>query len=94
MNHLTICGPDGHQQSVPSGPHHPPEFLSMLTNSCRFRAGSAVSREDSELLAYANAWAPFGGPSAEDLLLRFGMSPSRFRTRVREIVARRDRYAS
>ncbi|MDH6280096.1 hypothetical protein [Prescottella agglutinans] len=73
---------------------HPPEFLSMLPNRYRPGPGTGVSREDHELLAYATAWAPFGGPSAEDLLLRFGMSPSRFRTRVREIVARRDRYAS
>ncbi|TQC44503.1 DUF3263 domain-containing protein [Rhodococcus sp. WS4] len=46
---------------------------------------------DRELLEFARRWEPFGGPSAADILVEFGMTPSRFSMRLKELRYRRRR---
>lgn len=40
---------------------------------------------DQELLEFAHRWEPFGGPSTGDILVNFGMTPSRFSARLKEL---------
>lgn len=47
-----------------------------------------MGREDTELVSFAARWAPFGGPPAEEVFVRFGITLPRFRIRVQEAAAR------
>lgn len=42
--------------------------------------------EDPQVLAYARAWAPFGGPPGTELFVLFGMAPQRFYDLVRRMI--------
>jgi len=46
-----------------------------------------VDREVEDILEFVRMWAPYGGAPAEEILVRFGMSPSRFVEKLREIRA-------
>ncbi|ANS32220.1 hypothetical protein R1CP_38105 (plasmid) [Rhodococcus opacus] len=46
-----------------------------------------VDREVEEILEFIRAWTPYGGAPAEEILVRFGMTPSRFREKLHEIRA-------
>lgn len=39
---------------------------------------SAPNRDEIAVVEFAVRWAPFGGPPAEDLLIRFGTNRDRF----------------
>jgi hypothetical protein len=45
-----------------------------------------VDREVEDILEFVRTWAPYGG-APEEMLVRFGMSPSRFMEKLREIHA-------
>lgn len=49
-----------------------------------------MTPEEYQLLDFANCWEPYGGPSAGDIFITFGMSRARYEQRVDEI---RDRIA-
>ncbi|MFF1946317.1 DUF3263 domain-containing protein [Rhodococcus qingshengii] len=40
--------------------------------------------EDRHLLDFARKWAPYGGPSADEIFVNFGMSNDRYWQRLRE----------
>lgn len=44
--------------------------------------------QELEMLAYARAWAPFGGPPAFDVFVLFGVSPRNFYDRVGQTILR------
>ncbi|NDV10977.1 DUF3263 domain-containing protein [Rhodococcus sp. IEGM 248] len=44
------------------------------------------SREVEDILTFARRWAPYGGPSEEDIFVNFGMSTKRFEARVKQIL--------
>ncbi|WP_083853121.1 DUF3263 domain-containing protein [Rhodococcus sp. DK17] len=44
-----------------------------------------MNPHDREILEFARRWAPFGGPRAADILVEFGMTPSRFAERLEEL---------
>jgi len=46
-----------------------------------------VDKEAEDILEFVRTWAPYGGAPAEEILVRFGMTPSRFKAKVREIRA-------
>ncbi|MFF0818140.1 DUF3263 domain-containing protein [Rhodococcus sp. NPDC003318] len=46
---------------------------------------------DRELLEFARRWEHFGGPSDADILVEFGMTPSRFSERLEELRHQRSR---
>ncbi len=48
-----------------------------------------MDKEDLEIIDFALLWQPFGGPPAEEILVNFGMSELRFRSRVVDILAAR-----
>ncbi|MBP1160537.1 hypothetical protein ABIC28_005013 [Rhodococcus sp. PvR044] len=50
-----------------------------------------MNPHDQKLLNFARRWEPFGGPEAADLLIEFGMTPSRFAERLKELGWRRRR---
>lgn len=47
-----------------------------------------MNPHDHELLEFARRWEPFGGPSAADILVEFGMTPSRFSERLKDLRSR------
>ncbi|MCX2930843.1 hypothetical protein ORI20_11175 [Mycobacterium sp. CVI_P3] len=42
---------------------------------------------DRQIIQFVVRWMPFGGPPEEETLPRFGLTPSEFRIRFREIVS-------
>ncbi|GAA4491714.1 hypothetical protein GCM10023094_56360 [Rhodococcus olei] len=44
-----------------------------------------MNPHEQELLDFAQRWEPFGGPSAADILVEFGMTPTRFSERLEEL---------
>ncbi|WP_128970174.1 hypothetical protein [Rhodococcus opacus] len=46
-----------------------------------------VDKETEDILEFIRTWAPYGGAPAEEILVRFGMTPSRFKAKLREIRA-------
>lgn len=42
---------------------------------------------DRQIVQYVQLWAPFGGPPPEEVFLRFGLRPSQFDKRFKDIVA-------
>ncbi|EKT79082.1 hypothetical protein WSS_A29379 [Rhodococcus opacus M213] len=52
----------------------------------RQRLQPPLSTEQEDFLNFARMWAPFGGPPREELFVRFGMPPSRFVERLRQIL--------
>lgn len=50
-----------------------------------------MNTHDHELLEFARRWEPFGGPRTADILVEFGMTPSRFSERLEELRYRRRR---
>ncbi|GAA4478683.1 hypothetical protein GCM10023094_22740 [Rhodococcus olei] len=77
-------GPDGPDHPGPSGPRQLPSPTTEPVTGDR----PGRRREDNELLAFAARWAPFGGPPDEEVFLEFGMTPERFRMRVRDAATR------
>ncbi|WP_330766977.1 DUF3263 domain-containing protein [Rhodococcus sp. M8-35] len=61
-----------------------PTFARGYTAHSRF-AGIRL-REERELVAFAASWYPFGGASAEDIMLTFGLQPSLYYTRLRHVL--------
>jgi hypothetical protein len=45
-----------------------------------------LSREQTRMLEFASRWAPFGGGTAGDILVEFGLSEQVFYTRVSALV--------
>lgn len=45
---------------------------------------SRPDKEAKELLEFARKWEPFGGAPADEVFVRFGLSPRRFAQRLRE----------
>ena len=43
---------------------------------------------DEDMLTLAIIWLPYGGAPAEDIWIRFGLTPDRYRRRVRDVVER------
>lgn len=43
---------------------------------------------DTELLAFATKWLPFGGAPAEDVFITFGLTAERFRERLAAAMVR------
>jgi len=43
-------------------------------------------KEVDDLLDFARAWAPFGGPPEEETLVNFGMCPRRFTERLWQVI--------
>lgn len=48
-----------------------------------------MTDEEQEIIDFAMLWLPYGGPPDEEILVRFGMSEPRFRTRLAAIVSDR-----
>ncbi len=46
---------------------------------------SALQRRDRDMVDLETRWAPFGGPDPEEIFVRFGMSPERYRQRLQMI---------
>ncbi len=42
---------------------------------------------DRQILQFVLRWIPFGGPPEDETLPRFGLTPSEFRNRFRELVS-------
>jgi hypothetical protein len=42
--------------------------------------------EDAQILEFARRWLPYGGGSAEDLLVEFGMTPAGYLDRLRRVL--------
>lgn len=45
-----------------------------------------MTREEIHLIEFALLWQPYGGPSAEDVLVQFGLSMPRYYARIRQIL--------
>ena len=43
---------------------------------------------DEDMLALAITWLPYGGAPAEDVWVMFGLTPDRYRRRLRDVVER------
>ncbi|MDV7090367.1 DUF3263 domain-containing protein [Rhodococcus opacus] len=51
------------------------------------RAGKPrMDREVEDILEFVRTWAPYGGAPEEEIFVRFGMSPSRFKEKLCEIL--------
>lgn len=48
---------------------------------------------DSEIVSHARRWAPFGGPSMDDVFLTFGMTPRIYHRRIARILCVVERRA-
>ncbi|WP_280335013.1 hypothetical protein [Nocardia wallacei] len=48
-----------------------------------------MDKEDLTIIEFALLWQPYGGPPAEEILVNFGMTELRFRSRVVDILAAR-----
>ncbi|WP_342660250.1 DUF3263 domain-containing protein [Rhodococcus ruber] len=49
---------------------------------------SESTKEAEEIVQFARRWSPFGGAPAHESFIQFGMSPTRFAQRLREILHR------
>lgn len=47
-----------------------------------------LTTEDKQMLQFARIWAPYGGPSSEDLYVAFGLSRIQFNERIASALAR------
>ncbi|TQC46555.1 DUF3263 domain-containing protein [Rhodococcus sp. WS4] len=47
---------------------------------------SRPDKEAEEIIQFARRWTPFGGAPAHEIFIQFGMSPTRFTQRLREIL--------
>ncbi|MFD9664249.1 DUF3263 domain-containing protein [Rhodococcus sp. NPDC059968] len=45
-----------------------------------------MNLEDKDIVDFARLWIPYGGPRSEDILVKFGMTPSRFYWKLARIV--------
>ena len=45
-----------------------------------------MDREVEDILEFVRTWAPYGGAPEEEIFVRFGMSPSRFKEKLCEIL--------
>ena len=50
----------------------------------------SISPEIVQAIEFARRWAPYGGPSDEDVFIRFGISRPRFNREVWELLIRND----
>jgi hypothetical protein len=48
--------------------------------------GPTLDRFDLEIVEFMLTWAPYGGPTEEECMPLFGMTPARLETRFRTIV--------
>ncbi|MFI7524059.1 hypothetical protein [Nocardia salmonicida] len=48
-----------------------------------------MKRDELDLIDFALIWHPYGGPTSEDLLVVFGLTPHQFRVRVKAILEAR-----
>lgn len=70
----------GDMQTLPLMPHVPTD-------------GDPIRPDERHMVDFALNWAPFGGPSAEDVFVEFGMSLPRFQQRLAEIAKAQGRAA-
>ncbi|MGW4340671.1 DUF3263 domain-containing protein [Rhodococcus koreensis] len=47
---------------------------------------SNTANEDAQILDYARRWLPYGGGTAGDLLIEFGLTPARYLNRLEAII--------
>ncbi|TQC48781.1 DUF3263 domain-containing protein [Rhodococcus sp. WS4] len=45
------------------------------------------NKDIDEIVAFAQMWEPYGGAPNEEILVRFGMSPSRFHEKLQQLLA-------
>lgn len=48
---------------------------------------NGMERDDRLMLDFTRAWIPYGGPSAADIFIEFGMTPGRFFDRLDAVLA-------
>lgn len=48
---------------------------------------ASSENESARMVAFALQWLPYGGGSAEDIMVEFGMAPREYFTRLGDIVA-------
>ncbi|WP_137872977.1 hypothetical protein [Rhodococcus sp. Q] len=66
-------------------------WLRRSLGVCSFLEQSrALCPTDGAVVTFAVKWAPFGGPSPEDLLVTFGVSRAKFVSMLRAALAPRD----
>lgn len=53
-------------------------------------ANQSISLKFVQVVEFARQWAPYGGPSDEDIFIRFGMSRPRFNREVWELLIHND----
>lgn len=41
---------------------------------------------DTEIVAHARIWAPYGGPRTSEVFVKFGMTPETYRRRIAELL--------
>lgn len=46
---------------------------------------------ERQIMQFVLRWIPFGGPPDDEMFPRFGLTPSEFRSRFREIVSKLNR---
>ncbi len=49
---------------------------------------AGLTTEEKQMLQFARIWAPYGGPSSEDLYVAFGLSRIQFNERIASALAR------
>ena len=45
---------------------------------------------DEQMIGFAISWAPYGGPPNDEVFVRFGLSRTRYLTRLKQICAESD----
>lgn len=58
----------------------------VIVDNGRMDDRSSWHRERQEMIVFAVRWAPFGGGSAEDIWMRFGMSERVYFLRLRVVL--------
>jgi hypothetical protein len=66
--------------------HYPRRYNQSAAATGINRTRTHGDTDTWRLIEFASMWAPYGGASAEDILVRFGMTPSRFIDRLWEII--------
>lgn len=57
-------------------------------DSATERAVTPIGRRDHDLLTFAITWLPYGCPPVDEVLIKFGLTPERYRVRLREAIER------
>jgi hypothetical protein len=74
---------DPHAESVPTAQASP---VSRSLQHPRETDRRLVNRDEHDLLTFAIQWIPFDGGPADEIFIRFGMTPERFRERLHEVI--------